>query len=128
MLGVLGCYAGVRFQRDPLVLKDDYKSQIDLGLDTQLSGLPKTPSISSLDDSPTDSSTSSDPETDNSKPELRRSSRVRIPTRDKVSQLSQEAAAAAAKARKEKRKGKGYKMRKSIPTSQLLVEFGIDLQ
>jgi len=93
----------------------------DTQLDTQLSELSTTPSISSPDDS------STDPDTDNSNPEPRRSGRVRKPTRDKASQLSQEAAAGKAKT-KEKSKGKGRKTRKSIPTSQLLVEFGIDLQ
>ena len=90
---------------------------------TQLSELSKTLSISSPDKSLTDSSA----DTDNSNPEPRRSGRVRKPTRDKASQLSQEAAAAMAKA-KDKRKRKGRKMRKSIPTSQLLEEFGIDTQ
>jgi hypothetical protein len=91
-------------------------------LDTLLSQLSKTPSISSLDDSSSESSTDSDI---NAKP--RRSGRVKRPTWDKASQLSQEAAAAAAKA-KAKGKGKGRKMRKSIPTSQLLEEFAIDLE
>jgi hypothetical protein len=98
---------------------------------TQLSELPKTPSIPSSDDSSTDSSadSSTDPETDNSNPEPRRSGRVRKPTRDKASQLSQEAAAAVAMAKaKEGKRKRSRKMRKSIPTSQLLEEFGIDTQ
>ena len=96
--------------------------------DTQLLELSKTPSISSSDDSSTDSdSSTTDPETDNSNLEPRRSGCVRKPTWDKASQLSQEAAAAMAKA-KDKRKRKGRKMRKSVPTSQLLEEFGIDTQ
>jgi hypothetical protein len=98
---------------------------------TQLSELPKTPSIPSSDDSSTDSSadSSTDPETDNSNPEPRRSSCVRKPTRDKASQLSQEAAAAVAMAKaKEGKRKRSRKMRKSIPTSQLLEEFGIDTQ
>jgi hypothetical protein len=89
--------------------------------ETQLSELFKTPSISSEDES----SASTDPDTDNSNPEPHRSGRVRRPTRGKASQLSQEAAMAKAKA---KEKGERRKMRKSIPTSQLLEEFGIDLQ
>jgi hypothetical protein len=44
-----------------------------------------------------------------------------------ASQLSQEAAAAMAKTT-DKGKGRSRKMRKSIPTSQLLEEFGIDTQ
>jgi hypothetical protein len=53
---------------------------------------------------------------------------VRKPTQDAASQLLQEAAAAKAKT-KEKRKGKGrMKIRKSVPTSQLLKEFGIETQ
>jgi hypothetical protein len=94
---------------------------ISIANNTQLSKLSTTPSISSPDGS------STDPDTDNSNPEPRRPGRVRKPTRDKASQLSQEAAAAKAKT-EEKSKGKGRKMRKSIPTSQFLVEFGIDLQ
>jgi len=50
---------------------------------------------------------------------------VERPSRGKTSQLSQEAAAARLKASKE---GKGRKMRKSIPTSQLLEEFAINLE
>jgi len=83
------------------------------------------------DDSFTDSSANSltDPETDNSNLEPCWFSRVRKPTRDKASQLSQEAAAAAATAKaKEGKRKRSRKMRKSIPTSQLLNEFGIDTQ
>jgi len=88
--------------------------------------LSKTLSISSLDDSLSNSSTEND--TDNSNPEPHRSGRVCKPSQDKASQLSQEAAMAMAKT-KTKDKGKGRrKMRKSVPTSQLLEQFGIDLQ
>jgi hypothetical protein len=107
------------------------QNQTQLVPDTQLSELPKTPSIPLSDDSSTGSSadSSTDPETDNSNPEPRRSGRVRKPTRDKASQLSQEAAAAAAMAKaKEGKRKRSRKMRKSIPTSQLLKEFGIDTQ
>jgi hypothetical protein len=99
--------------------------------DTQLSELPKTLSIPSSDDSSIDSSadSSTDPETDNSNLEPRRSGRIRKPTRGKASQLSQEAAAAAAMAKaKERKRKRSKKMRRSIPTSQLLEEFGIDTQ
>jgi hypothetical protein len=99
------------------------KDQTQLVPDTQLSVLSKTPSISSLDDSSSESSTDSDVNV-----EPRRSRRVKRPTQDKASQLSQEAAAAARAKAKGKGKGKGRKMRKSIPTSQLLEEFSIDLE
>jgi hypothetical protein len=53
---------------------------------------------------------------------------VRQPTRAVASQLSQEAAAAKAMT-KEKGKGKSRrKMRKSVPISQLLEEFGTETQ
>jgi hypothetical protein len=53
---------------------------------------------------------------------------MRKPTRGKASQLSQEAAAAAAIARaKDERKGRSKKLRKSVPTSQLLEEFNIEI-
>jgi hypothetical protein len=94
----------------------------DTQLDTLLSQLSKTPSISSPDDSSSKSLTDS-----NVNAEPRRSGRVKRPTRDKASQLSQEAAAAKAKAKGEG-KGKSRKMRKSILTSQLLEEFAIDLE
>jgi hypothetical protein len=97
------------------------QTQAQLVPGTQLLELSKTPSISSPDDSLMDS----DADTDNSNLEPRRSGCVCKPTWDKASQLSQEAAMAKAKV---KGKGKGRKMRKSIPTSQLLEEFGIDLQ
>jgi hypothetical protein len=86
--------------------------------ETQMSAmtqLSKTPSISSLDDS------STDPETDNSNPEPRRSGRVRKPTRAQASQLSQEAAAAAAKSPK----GKKVRKAKLMNTSQLIEEFSL---
>ena len=75
--------------------------------DTQLSELSKTPSISSLE-SLTDSS--ADMAANNPNPQARRTGRVRKPTRDKASQLSQEETAVIAKA-KDKKKGKGQKMR-----------------
>jgi hypothetical protein len=109
------------------------QGQTQLVVDTQpntlLAARSKTPSNSSPDDSSTDSSGSAtDPETDNSNPEPRRSGRVRKPSRAVASQLSQEAAAVKAKT-KEKGKGKSRrKMRKSVPTSQLLEEFGIETQ
>jgi hypothetical protein len=84
-----------------------------------LSQLSKTLSISLPDDSSSESLTDSDV---NAEP--RCSGRVKKPTRDKASQLSQEAAAAKAKA-KGKGKGKSRKIRKSILTSQLLEEFAI---
>jgi hypothetical protein len=82
--------------------------------------LSKTPSISSLDDSSSKSSTGRDI---NGEP--CHSRRVKRPTWGKALQLSQEAAAAKVKA---KGKGKARKMRKSIPTSQLLEEFAIYLE
>jgi hypothetical protein len=50
------------------------------------------------------------------------------PTQEKASQLSQEAAMAMAKTKAKGKGSKGRKMRKLIPTSQLLEEFDIDLQ
>jgi len=92
-----------------------------------LSQLSKTPSVelSSHKDSPGSSSTESSTESGDPNQEPRRSGRVKRPTRDKASQMSQEAAEARLKASK---KGEGRKMRKSIPTSKLLEEFAIDLQ
>jgi len=96
-----------------------YSQRETLVPETQMSALTqlsKTPSISSPDDS------STDPETDNSNPEPRRSGRVRKPTRAQASQLSQEAAAAAAA-----KSPKGKKVRKArlMNTSQLIEEFSL---
>jgi hypothetical protein len=108
------------------------QSTTQLVPETQLSALSqlsKTPSVElSFDEdnsrsSPTESSTENKNDHPNQEP--RRSGRVKRPSRDKASQLSQEEAEARLKASK---KGKGRKMRKSIPTSQLLEEFAIDLE
>jgi hypothetical protein len=86
--------------------------------------------LSSLEDrSGLDSSDSTDSsDSAESTGEPLRSGRVKRPSCIKASQLSQDAAAARLKAdRKGKGKGKGRKARKSLPTSQLLEEFSIDL-
>jgi hypothetical protein len=95
-----------------------------------LSQLSKTPSVelSSSKDSDSDSSrhSSTKSSTDNDDPnhEHRPSSHVKRPTRDAVSQASQDRAAALAKAAK----GKGKRVRKAklMNTSQLLDEFTLD--
>jgi hypothetical protein len=67
---------------------------------------------------------SSDQDTNNSNPEPHRPVRVRKPTRDKASQLSQEAAATAAVVKSPK--GKKFRKAKLMNTSQLLDEFTME--
>jgi hypothetical protein len=90
-----------------------------------LSQLSKTPSVELDEDSSASSSTDSLTKNDDPNHEPRRSRRVKKPSQDKASQLSQEAAAARLKASKQ---GKGKKVRKAklINTSQLLDEFTLD--
>jgi hypothetical protein len=70
-------------------------------------------------------STESSTENEDPNHEPRRSGRVKRPSRDKASQLSQEAAAARLRASK---KGKGKRVRKEklMNSSQLLDEFTLD--
>ena len=92
-----------------------------------LSQLSKTPSVelSFDEDSSRSSSTESSTENDEPDHEPRRSRRVKRPSGDKASQLSQEAAAAR---RKASRKDKGQRVRKAklMNTSQLIEEFSLD--
>ena len=113
---------------------------------TQL--VPETQLVAGLElSSPEDSSNDSSESISSQSPtkiteinvEPRRSGRATRPTRDLASQMSQEAAAAKEKAARKTNKGKGKeraeakgsgkgrrrKLRKSIPTSQLLDEFSV---
>jgi hypothetical protein len=104
--------------------------ETQLVLETQLSTLSQlsnTPSVelSFDEDSSASSSTNSLTENDDPNHEPRRSGRVKKPTRDKASQLSQEAAAARLKASKQS-KGKKVRKAKLMNTSQLLDEFTLD--
>jgi hypothetical protein len=123
-----------QMREETLLRYSQRASQQDTQLvpETQLSALSqlsKMPSVglSSRKDnsSSSSSSTESSNDDDSQTGEPRRSSQVTRPTRDKASQLSQEAALARAKAEQKKGKGKQRKTRKSIPTSQLLEEFSI---
>jgi hypothetical protein len=113
-----------------------YHSQRETQLvpETQLSALSqlsKTPSVElsfNEDDSgsgPGPSFTESSAESDSPNHEPRRSGRVKRPSQEMASQLSQEAAAARRKASKE---GKGKRVRKAklMNTSQLIEEFSLD--
>jgi len=88
-----------------------------------LSQLSKTPSIelSPCEDSPGSSFTKS---STNNDAEPRRSGRVKRPTRDAASQLSQDRAAAALAAAKSP-KGKKVRKAKLMNTSQLIEEFSL---
>jgi hypothetical protein len=92
-----------------------------------LSQLSKTPSVELSFDEDSSGSSSTESSTENDEPdhEPRRSGRVKRPSRDKASQLSQEAAAAR---RKASRKAKGQRVRKTklMNTSQLIEEFSLD--
>lgn len=91
-----------------------------------LSQLSKTPSVElSFDEESSGSSSTESSTEDDPNHEPRRSGRVKKPSRDKASQLSQEEAETRLKASK---KGKGKRVRKAnlMNTSQLIEEFSLD--
>jgi hypothetical protein len=102
---------------------------------SQLSSLKESPKESSSSNpSSEDESSPSSSEADNTKAldhnifdedgEPRRSSRVRRPTRDMTSQMSQDAKLAKAKERKKQAKRKGQA--RAMSTSQLIEEFNLE--